>query len=845
MSNPPNGFNTNSNFNKFKGTYFNSDVDVSGGNIICRNGNIFVAPNSYINSPTNAIVFDDTYAFTNFSNNVHIFGIQQIDYGGVVYDVGSLISQIGTMTYYQPADFNIFNNIYCAGQIQYLEAGTGNHVDLVGKVLQNISDTATKVDLTTAQTVGGVKTFSSPPIMSGASITTGTIPTTAVSGGICDLTNPQTLAGIKTFSSAPVLSGASITSGTIPAASVVGTAMVLTGAQTVAGIKTFSNPPVMSGASITSNTIPLASIVGSVCDLASPQTLSGIKTFSAVPVFSSNLRLDGSLLLNAGALTLTNANLQKIQFLSTVSSDIQTQTTSNGTSITTLNTKTTGISYSAPTTTIAGTTAMTNATLTGNLVINNGLTTYTNAQLLKINNILTSTSDLQTQINNFNGVGLNGNNTYTGVQTYNGNIVFSALLNNVTSTTFSYISGLTSSAQTQLDNKGGLGVQNNWTNGNTFSGQLASSYNAGSALVGSPTELFVVGQKYWDSGGSSSNGSNVFSLSLDTGFIRRGLEIQGGESNTLTGVGQPSRSIFGLYFRQYQVTGGPLRIPILYGEDSETGAINNTLVCPSSLRLDGSLKVGTAGGTTITNTQLGYLSSLSSNVQSAIDSHTTSITSLTTKTTNISFSSTPSSVTSIANKLQTSVLAFSSTLNGITSTVFNYISGLTSDLATTLTSITNRQQIGSIMQHPKGNIGSPYLLANGQAVSRTTYSVLFASYGTLYGSGDGGTTFNLPNFQACFLRSYGAGVTIGSSTYTTAAVGSAQNDAIQGHNHSPPSGTYLNTSTQSTTTNGLASVAILKSSSNTLGNTGGVINANSGAETVPTHHVVYTYILAL
>jgi hypothetical protein len=111
MSNPPNGFNTNSAFNKFKGTYFNSDVDVSGGNIICRTGNIFVAPYSYINSPANAIVFDDTYAFTNFSNNVHIFGIQQLEYGGVTYDIGALISQIGTMTFYQPADFNIFNKI--------------------------------------------------------------------------------------------------------------------------------------------------------------------------------------------------------------------------------------------------------------------------------------------------------------------------------------------------------------------------------------------------------------------------------------------------------------------------------------------------------------------------------------------------------------------------------------------------------------------------------------------------------------------------------------------------------------------------------------------------------------
>ena len=128
--------------------------------------------------------------------------------------------------------------------------------------------------------------------------------------------------------------------------------------------------------------------------------------------------------------------------------------------------------------------------------------------MLKINNILTSTSDLQTQINNFNGVGLNGNNTYTGVQTYNGNVVFNALLNNVSSTTFGYLDA-TSSIQSQLNNKGGLALQNNWTNGNTFNGQLTGTYNAGSALTGSGTDFFFTGQRPW-ANGVSANGDNVY-----------------------------------------------------------------------------------------------------------------------------------------------------------------------------------------------------------------------------------------------------------------------------------------------------------------------------------------------
>jgi Microcystin-dependent protein len=42
---------------------------------------------------------------------------------------------------------------------------------------------------------------------------------------------------------------------------------------------------------------------------------------------------------------------------------------------------------------------------------------------------------------------------------------------------------------------------------------------------------------------------------------------------------------------------------------------------------------------------------------------------------------------------------------------------------------------------------SGYLLCDGSAVSRSTYSKLFTAIGTTYGSGDGSTTFNLPNLK--------------------------------------------------------------------------------------------------
>ena len=40
-----------------------------------------------------------------------------------------------------------------------------------------------------------------------------------------------------------------------------------------------------------------------------------------------------------------------------------------------------------------------------------------------------------------------------------------------------------------------------------------------------------------------------------------------------------------------------------------------------------------------------------------------------------------------------------------------------------------------------------YLMCDGSAVSRTTYADLFKAIGTTYGTGDGSTTFNVPNLK--------------------------------------------------------------------------------------------------
>lgn len=81
---------------------------------------------------------------------------------------------------------------------------------------------------------------------------------------------------------------------------------------------------------------------------------------------------------------------------------------------------------------------------------------------------------------------------------------------------------------------------------------------------------------------------------------------------------------------------------------------------------------------------------------------------------------------------------------------------------------------GSIIQYAGSSAPSGWLLCDGSAVSRTTYSTLFAVTSTLYGSGDGTTTFNVPNFKSKGAMGYNAsdtpfdtiGETGGEQTHT-------------------------------------------------------------------------------
>lgn len=54
---------------------------------------------------------------------------------------------------------------------------------------------------------------------------------------------------------------------------------------------------------------------------------------------------------------------------------------------------------------------------------------------------------------------------------------------------------------------------------------------------------------------------------------------------------------------------------------------------------------------------------------------------------------------------------------------------------------------GSITMYAGANAPDGWLICDGSAISRTDYADLFSIIGTTYGTGDGSTTFNIPNLK--------------------------------------------------------------------------------------------------
>ena len=174
---------------------------------------------------------------------------------------------------------------------------------------------------------------------------------------------------------------------------------------------------------------------------------------------------------------------------------------------------------------------------------------------------------------------------------------------------------------------------------------------------------------------------------------------------------------------------------------------------------DGSGKVVVSS---VTSTELGYLDGVTSSVQTQLNGK-------------LGKSEKAASATS-ADKLATArTISLSGPVTGSAS--FNGSANIS--IATTVPNAERRMPAGTIIWFAGKRAQKPKytLVCDGSAVSRTSYADLFAAIGTIYGAGDGSTTFNLPN-----LMDAGDDGNLGyfiRAAVDDASIGTKQADAIR------------------------------------------------------------------
>ena len=140
--------------------------------------------------------------------------------------------------------------------------------------------------------------------------------------------------------------------------------------------------------------------------------------------------------------------------------------------------------------------------------------------------------------------------------------------------------------------------------------------------------------------------------------------------------------------------------------------------------------------------------------------------------------------------------------------------------------IANGVPAGSVFTFATSTVPSGYLECNGAAVSRSTYASLFSSISTTWGTGDGSSTFNLPDLRGQFVRGWdnSAGVDSGRS------FASSQSDQNKTHNHTSATTSLTGTVTKISETyasgGGTATGVFTKGSSATAGNTPGSVDSS-------------------
>ena len=123
--------------------------------------------------------------------------------------------------------------------------------------------------------------------------------------------------------------------------------------------------------------------------------------------------------------------------------------------------------------------------------------------------------------------------------------------------------------------------------------------------------------------------------------------------------------------------------------------------------------------------------------------------------------------------------------------------------------------LGSVQMYTKSTAptattnGGTWLVCDGSAISRTTYSALYAVIGTTYGVGDGSNTFNIPDMRARVPVGYNTATITGRSTRAIALGSGAETHTLldaeipkhthpvgdSGHNHATTESAHTHTGT--------------------------------------------------
>ena len=279
--------------------------------------------------------------------------------------------------------------------------------------------------------------------------------------------------------------------------------------------------------------------------------------------------------------------------------------------------------------------------------------------------------------------------------------------------------------------------------------------NASGASVRSDINAVLDAIKTFNSGGSDPANPEAFMPYVDTGD-NNNFKIRNASNNGFTTVGSVNEANLGLLLR----SGGTMTGNILghngSGASSPAYSFNNDTNTGMFRPSANTIGFSTAGTTRvlISDSGLDMSNGLPIRFQDSSGSPFVALKSPSSLSNNVTFTL-PSTI-----------------VNGgfLTTDSSGNLSFATPDSVPT----------GCVFCRAAASVPAGYLECNGAAVSRSTYSALFAVIGTTYGSGNGSSTFNLPDLRGEFIRGFdnGRGVDSGRS------INNPQGSANQSHNHS-------------------------------------------------------------